>query len=267
MTPLEVNARKLIGVAVQHFPHGGICEDLRRAFEKETSLRRQTFYNALAHCRQLGWLVGGGGPHNQKQLYNLNPDGSWKELASSGEGTGEAVGLDKDRLEYLASSRAQQIDKLQDEVERLRDWSGGDDANGSGVAIPSLIRIITDSASTMRQRLKAAETILSYKVGDASVVEFTKKFLQSICTGADVATDYRVEAAGLLRRVEAPKIQPGTVRPTYTEPEPEEPPIPLKELVRQRRERADRMQAELIRQYGWRNNTSGGNGSDDTADE
>jgi hypothetical protein len=102
-------------------------------------------------------------------------------------------------------------------------------------------------------------------VGDASVVEFTKKFLQSICTGADVATDYRVEAAGLLRRCESPRIASETVRPAYRETEPAEPPVPLLELVRQRRERADRMQAEMIREFGWCDNSSGGKGSNDTS--
>jgi hypothetical protein len=224
------------------------CEDLRRQFEKDASLRRQSFYNALHHAKGQGWIVGGGSPHNQNQLYTLNPDGSWKELASNGEGIGEAVGLDKDRLEYLVESRTQQIDELQSEIERLRDWSGGDDANGSGVAIPSLIRIITDSASTVRQKLKGAETILNYRVEDASVVEFTKKFLQSVCTSADVATDYRVEAAGLLRRCESPRVTPDSVRPTYREEAPKEPGESLRDTVARRRARADRMELEAIEQ-------------------
>jgi hypothetical protein len=62
-----------------------------------------------------------------------------------------------------------------------------------------------------------ATGILSYKVSDASVVEFTKKFLQSVCTGADVAIDHRVEAAGLLRRCESPRVTPESVHPAYSE--------------------------------------------------
>jgi len=46
-TPLEANARLLIGVLAKHFPTGATCEDLRRRFEKNTSLARQSFYNAL----------------------------------------------------------------------------------------------------------------------------------------------------------------------------------------------------------------------------
>jgi hypothetical protein len=118
------------------------------------------------------------------------------------------------------------------------------------VAIPSLIRIITDSASTMRQKLKAAETILGYKVSDASVVEFTKKFLQSVCTGADVATDHRVEAAGLLRRCESPRVAPETVRPSYRESEPAEPVEPLADLVARRRARQDAYERELASHPG-----------------
>ena len=164
----------------------------------------------------------------------LSPNGSWKEepAASIGEG-GIGVGLDKDL-------QTQRIGELN------INWSSIGDADGVGVAIPSLIRVITDNSSTTRQKLKSADTILNYRVEDASVVEFTKKFLQSICTGEGIATDYRVEAAGLLRRCESPKVQPATIKSTYTEPAPEKPVIPLKELVKQRHERQVRMEQERI---------------------
>jgi hypothetical protein len=115
-------------------------------------------------------------------------------------------------LEYLVDSQTQQIGELQGEVERLRDWSASDDANGGGVAIPSLVKIVADSASTMRQRLKAASTILAYRVQDSSVVDFTKRFLQSVCTSTVVATDHKLEASELLRKYEAPRV---ALRPDY----------------------------------------------------
>jgi hypothetical protein len=68
----------------------------------------------------------------------------------------------------------------------------------------------------MRQRLKAAGTILGYKVHDEGVVEFTKRFLQSVCTSADIATDYRIEAGELLRKHEAPRIASETVKLSYS---------------------------------------------------
>ena len=66
-TPLEKNARKLIGV-LQRFSMGATCEDLRRQFEQDTGLVRQSFYNALKYGKGQGWIVGGGSPHNQNQL-------------------------------------------------------------------------------------------------------------------------------------------------------------------------------------------------------
>jgi len=95
----------------QHFPAGVTCEDLRRQFEKDTSLARQSFYNALRYVKTQGWIVGGGRDRrDQYQLYTLNADASWKEpVTSIGEG------LEKDQLEYLADSQTLQIVELQSE--------------------------------------------------------------------------------------------------------------------------------------------------------
>ena len=60
MTPLEKNARRLVGLLVQTFPTGATCEDLRRQFEKDTSLVRHSFYNALNYAKEQCWIVGGG---------------------------------------------------------------------------------------------------------------------------------------------------------------------------------------------------------------
>jgi hypothetical protein len=50
-------------------------------------------------------------------------------------------------LEHVASSQAEQIEKLEDRVESLRDWTGGT----NGTAVTSLVAVIT------RQRYYAPE--------------------------------------------------------------------------------------------------------------
>jgi hypothetical protein len=199
----ERNARRLIDVLAQ-FPGGATSEELRIRFEEVTTLKRQTFYDTLNYVKYRRWFVGGGGSNKP---YQLNPDCSWKPPPTS---VGRAV--EKDRMQYLVESQTQQIAELQDEVERLLDFTNGD---GTNVALASLVRIVGDSAATERQRLKAAGAVLGYKVHDDSAAEFTKRYLQSVCTSADVAIDYRIEAGELLRRHEAPRVAPETVRPSY----------------------------------------------------
>src|SRR6516225_1407628 len=164
MSPIEKNARRLVGVLVQHFPAGATCEDLRKQFEKDTSLNRQSFYNALRYVKEQHWFVGGG---TRSQLYTLNSDNSWKEPPpkSVGERLGE---MDKDQLEHLAGSQAVQIEDLQGQVEDLRDWSSG---GANGVAVSNLAQIVSNSAASTRQRLRAAAVVLGYKVQDAAVTE------------------------------------------------------------------------------------------------
>src|SRR3974377_2290903 len=79
MTPIEKNARWLVGVMAKHFRNGATSEDLRRQFEKDTTLVRQSYYNALHLVKERGWFVGGG----RDRLYHLNSDGSWKEPPKS----------------------------------------------------------------------------------------------------------------------------------------------------------------------------------------
>ena len=256
MSPLETNARKLIGVMVQYFPVGATCEDLRRQFEKDTSLARQSFYNALNYAKGQGWLVGGGKDRrDQYQLYTLNTDASWKEpVTSIGEG------LEKDRLEHLANSQAVQIEEMKGEIECLREWSAGSDANGAGIAVAALVRIVADGNATARQKIKASSTILSYKTQDDAVVEFAKKYLQSVCGDLGVAVDYRIEASEALRRSEDPKLMPATERPPVRTDPAEPNPIPLRELVAQRREKYRMAQeAALMASLPARNANGGGN--------
>ena len=123
----ERNARRLVDIMAQDFAGGATSEELRIRFEEVTGLKRQMFYDTLSYAKYRGWLVGGG----QSKLYTLNSDGSWKPPPpSTGEPAGEP--LSRDQLEYLADSRAQQIEELQSEVECLRDWSNGE-VDGTGV--------------------------------------------------------------------------------------------------------------------------------------
>jgi len=167
-------------------------------------------------------------------------------------------------------SQAGQIEGLQGEVERLLDWSSGIDANGAGVAVSSLVRIVGDSTASTRQRLKAAGAILSYRVQDDGVAEFTKGFLRSVCVSADIAIDYQIEASELLRKHEAPRVMSEIVRPSYcvSEPAESEPVEPLQDLVRRQRERMDRMLALPLEErsaFIAGVSRNGGDGQDDSS--
>jgi hypothetical protein len=214
MSPLEHNGRALIGVLAKYFPaEGATSEDLRRQFEKKTHLARQAFYDALKYVKAQGWIVGvkANRLEQRGQSYTLNPDGSWKEPPIS---VGEQLEIEQrnnDRLEYVVGSQTQHIEELQNEIECLRDFSGG---GSNGVAISNLAKIIGDNTASVRQRVKAAGALLAYKVDDDSIVGFARGYLESVCASAD-NFDYRIEAGELLRRHEAPRVAPETVRPVY----------------------------------------------------
>jgi len=149
--------------------------------------------------------------------------------------------MDKDQLEYLAGSQAVQIEDLQGQVEDLRDWSSG---GANGVAVSNLAQIVSNSAASTRQRLRAAAVVLGYKVQDAAVTEFAKRFLESLCANADIPTDYRIEAGELLRRSEDVMVRPPIERRTdnIDSAKVEEPVQPLSELVAARRRRQEALQ-------------------------
>ena len=205
----EANGRRLVDMMASAFSSdGATSEDLRREFELITGLKRQSFYDALAYCKHRGWITGGG----KGVVYRLSDDGSWKLPQTS---AGEI--LERDQLEHTVHVQSQQVEKLQGEVERLRDWSNGDDANGANVALGSLLRIVSDGSASPRQRVRAASAVLGYKVHDDSAVEFVRKFLQAMCMDAGIATDYKIEAGELLRKHESPRIASESVKPNYAE--------------------------------------------------
>jgi hypothetical protein len=202
---------------------------------------------------------------------SLNPDNSWKPPPVSVGEQLEMAKRNNDRLGYLVDSQAGQIEDLQGQVEDLRDWSSG---GANGIAVSNLAQIVSDSAASTRQRLRAAAVVLAYKVQDTAVTEFAKRFLESLCASADIPTDYRIEAGELLRRSEDVMIRPPIERPARTDNvDSAEPPEDLATLVARQRARADRMLLEDPQFKALRShqvvppggNGSNGNGSDDTA--
>jgi hypothetical protein len=215
----------LSGINCANFDHGRV-KRWRRLVRQHRLLRRCHRWNYEADncqiysrshcCRPAQGCLDTPSFYNGTDRANiLNPNGSWKEPQT--KSTGETVGVDKDRLEYLVDSQMQRIAGLQAQLERVRDWSSGNNGEAN-IALSSLVRIVSDSTASMRQRIKAAGAVLGYKVQDEGVVEFTKRFLESVCESADVSNvDYKIEAGELLRKHEAPRIASETVRPSYTE--------------------------------------------------
>jgi hypothetical protein len=180
MTPIERSALRLVGVLAHNFPEGASGDELRAEFEADNSFPRATFHAALRYAKERRWVV----------------------FRFSG-----------DRLVYWAQlQEAPPQENLLDEAEV--DLSDGDI---NGVAVASLVRIVSDDTASMRQRLRAAAAVLGYKVKDAGAVELTRGFLESLCANAEIATDHRIAAGELLRKTEAPKVMSEIVRPDYRE--------------------------------------------------
>ena len=71
------HARRLVKVMNQYFAvHGATTGVLRKQFEQETKLKKQTFCNALVCAKAKEWIVG----TSQQGVPNiLNPNGCWRE--------------------------------------------------------------------------------------------------------------------------------------------------------------------------------------------
>src|SRR5215469_5327102 len=72
MSPIEKNARRLVGVLAEFFPAGSDCEDLRLKFQKIANRKHATFYSCLRFAKANCWIVADG------RTYILNPDGCWR---------------------------------------------------------------------------------------------------------------------------------------------------------------------------------------------
>ena len=188
MLPIERSALRLVGVLAHNFPEGATSDELRGQFKGEdNSFPPATFHAALRYAKERHWVV---------------------------------FRLTGDRLVYWADLQATSPQESPDEVEVLPDLGSGSDADGgANVALSSLVRIVGDSAASLRQRLRAAAAVLAYKVQDAAVIEFVRRFLESLCADADTAIDHRIAAGELLRKHEAPRVMSEIVRPAYRENE------------------------------------------------
>jgi hypothetical protein len=104
MSPIEKNARRLVGVLAEFFPAGSDCEDLRLKFQKIANRKHATFYSCLRFAKANHWIVTDG------KTYTLNPDGCWRP-PPIGEG------LERHQFEHVLTMRAAQIEPLQAIIE------------------------------------------------------------------------------------------------------------------------------------------------------
>jgi hypothetical protein len=76
MKETEQHAHELVEIMLKHFPNGATSTQLY----KQSGMTEST-YGRARKCAvdEMKWIVGGGG---RGKPYNLNPDGSWKQLPS-----------------------------------------------------------------------------------------------------------------------------------------------------------------------------------------
>ena len=85
-------------------------------------------------------------------------------------------------------------------------------------AINALLEIMHDDSDTMsaRRRVEAAEHLLDYECPEEVRIE-CKEFLTSIFEDSEQHVDIRLDALKLMRKFEAAKITPRTIRTAYQE--------------------------------------------------
>ena len=241
MTPIEKNAKRLVGVLAEFFPAGSDCEDLRLKFEKIANRKHATFYSSLRFTKDNRWIVADG------KTYILNPDGCWRTPPIR-EGIGAPPVWKRHQFEHVLASRTERIEKLEAANRRL---TGSRKAivagETAGPAISALVEFMSDPTISIPKRLQAAEGLLAYKTPE-DVAESAKLFLASIFTDPEQNIDHRLAATTALRRSEDVRIMPPIERPPpRIDVDPAAPPpIPMAELVAQRRARADRMELERL---------------------
>jgi hypothetical protein len=156
-------------------------------------------------------------------------------------------------LEFLADTRAEQIQELRDEIENFRNWANG----GNGVALASLVSIVGDPKATLRQKLRASATVLGYRVDDDRIGAFVRGFLESVCESADVLIDYKIEAAELLRKAAGDVLLRPSIEKLTTPAPPVDRELERRELeaesARKRRhiEEQSRLDQEELARGGW----------------
>jgi len=189
MSPLEKNARRLVGVLAEFFPAGADCQDLRLKFHKIANRKHATFYSCLRFAKANHWIVADG------KTYTLNPDGCWRLPPIGAE-------IERHQFEHVLATRAERIEKLEARNRRLTDWRKAIAAGeAAGPAIGALVGIMSDSAVSTPKRIQAAEGLLAYKTPQ-DVAESAKLFLASVFTDPDQNIDHRLAATTALRKSE-----------------------------------------------------------------
>src|SRR5262249_26399080 len=172
MSPIEKNARRLVGVLAEFFPAGADCEDLRLKFQKIANRKHATFYSCLRFAKDNRWIVADG------KTYKLNPDGCWRTPPIR-EGSGASRVWEPDQFEHVLEMRAERIDKLERANKRLKGSRRAIAAGeAAGPAIGVLLAIMSDPTVSIPKRLQAAEGLLAYKTPE-DVAGSAKLFLAS----------------------------------------------------------------------------------------
>jgi hypothetical protein len=263
MTPIEKNARRLVGVLAEFFPAGSNCEDLRLKFQQIANRKHATFYACLHFARVKRWIVADDEQRNYK-TYTLNPDGCWRPPPIGAE-------IERHQFEHVLEMRAERIEKLEATNRKLRDSHKAIAAGeAAGPAIGALAMIMYDPAVSVRKRVQAAEGLLAFK-SPQDVAESAKRFLASIFTDPDQKIDDRLAATTALRRSEDVRIVPPIERPpARTDNSAEVAEYePLSVVVARRRAYVDAMAPKLIEQTARDNEAAArawgnsGNGQDD----
>ena len=213
MSPIEKNARRLVGVLAEFFPAGSSCEDLRLKFQQITNRKHATFYAALRHAKANNWIVADGKTWARLTTYTLNPDGSWRP-PPIGEG------LERHQFEHVLEMRAERIEQLEKRNRQLHASRKAIAAGqAAGTVIGSLVEIMLDPAHSTRARLQAADNLLQYKT-PPDVAESAKVFLASIFTDPEQNIDHRLAATTALRRWRPLRMNCRTPLPGMASPVP-----------------------------------------------
>jgi hypothetical protein len=206
--PVELNAKKLTRMVVQHFASfGATALDLRLRYESETGLKTASFFNALRRCRENQWLIGG----EKGEPYLLNSNGCWKQALTL---LSLENGQERDELECAVELQQEKIERLQARNRSLvgtkRVVAAGEAA---GSTISTLLQLMVDSSLPLRRRISAAELLLGFE-SPTDVHQHTKEFLHSVFSDQDMDIAHRLECAELLRKAEDVQLRPAVARPT-----------------------------------------------------
>ena len=229
-TPSEKTIRLLIGVLAE-FRAGADCQDLRLRFQQIADRKASTFYACLHLARANGWVV-----QDADGIYSLSLNGNWQDVLKPPP-IEEELGVSP-ALKYALTMRSERIEKLESINRRLTSSRKAIAAgNSAAPAIAALVGIMSDPTISTGKRISAAQSLLEYK-SPQDVADGAKAFLASVFADPEMNVDLRLAATTALRRSEDVRIMPPIERPPPVARTDEPAPIPLDQLIKQRRERS-----------------------------